>query len=52
MYPHPLESQLPHLYNTLTGKIEFRAKITNEHDALMKTLSDELICNHGYLLCH
>ena len=35
-YPHPLEGQLPHLYNTLTGKIAFRQKITNEHDALMK----------------
>ncbi len=35
-YPHPLESRLPYLYNTLTGKIAFRTKITNEHDALMK----------------
>ena len=35
-YPHPLEDQLPHVYNTLTGKISFRPKITNEHDVLMK----------------
>ena len=35
-YPHPLEGQLPHLYQTLTGKIAFRPKITNEHDVLMK----------------
>ena len=35
-YPHPLDGQLPHLYNTLTGKIAFRPKITNEHDVLMK----------------
>ena len=34
--PHPLEVQLPHLYNILTGKIAFRQKITSEHDALMK----------------
>ena len=35
-YPQPLEDQLPHLYNTVTGKIALRTKITNEHDALMK----------------
>ena len=35
-YPPPLDGQLPHLYNTLTGKIAFRPKITNEHDVLMK----------------
>ena len=35
-YPHPLDGQLLHLYNTLIGKIAFRPKITNEHDVLMK----------------
>ena len=56
-YPHPLEGQLPHLYNAFTGKIAFRTKITNENDALVKMpivksfptykSSDELICNPG-----
>ena len=29
---YPLAGHLPHLYNTLTGKIAFRPKITNGHD--------------------
>ena len=30
-YPHPLDGQLLRLYTTLTGKIAFRPKVTNEH---------------------
>ena len=32
----PWNGQPPSHYNTFTGKIAFRQKITNEHDALVK----------------
>ena len=48
-YPQPLEGHLHYLYNTLTGKIAFWTKITNEHDALMKTPIDKSFPHTSHL---